>query len=243
MPNIIYDAFETYVENLKLVLLFSIPFIIAFTIPLLVPLPTYITMGSTFLRTASAFVNINMFGIAVIVVATFFSLLFLSFAFVAIAYIVKTKRTYGKVTRDMINSIEKHTGKVFIIFILYSAIVILVDIISYPTGYAGLITSIVGFVLFLFIFYAPSAIVIDNKRMIRAIKDSTKLLFREPQYFLIWLFLAIVVLSFFDELFILLFGTFYSRYAMLIFSSLFILPYFVIFQAEAYMKRFPILKH
>ena len=243
MPNIVYDAFETYVENLKLTLLFSIPFIIAFAIPLFAPLPTYITVGSIFLRVASLSFNINMFEIAIIVVATFFSLLFLSFAFVAIAYIVKAKRTYGKITRDMLNSIEKHTGKVFVIFIVYAAILILAYALSYPTGYSGLITSAVGFILFLFIFYAPSAIVIDNKRMARAIKDSTKLLFREPQYFIIWLFLAIFVLSLFDELFILLLGTFYSRYAMLIFSSLFALPYFVIFQAEAYMKRFPLLKH
>ncbi|MGC8776354.1 MAG: hypothetical protein ACP5P2_00155 [Candidatus Micrarchaeia archaeon] len=243
MPNIIYDSLETYIENIKLVLLFSIPFIIAFAIPLFVPMPTYITIGSIFLRTASIFINMNLFGMAIIVVATFFSLLFLSLAFVAISFIVKTKRTYGKVTKAMIESIEKYTGRVFIIFIAYTAILILVNIASYLTGYAGIITSIIGFILFLFIFYAPSAIVIDNKRIGRAIKDSTKLIFREPQYFLLWLFLAIIILTFFDFLFIALFGTFYSRYAMLIFSSLFILPYFVIFQAEAYMKRFPILKH
>ncbi len=243
MPSIIYDSLETYAENIKLVLLFSIPFVIAFAIPLLAPVPTYITMGSTFLRTASTFVNINMFNLAVIVVSVFFSLLFLSLAFVAISFIVKAKRTYGKITRAMIESIENYTGKVFLIFIIYSAILIIVNIVSYPTGYAGAITSIVGFVMFVFIFYAPSAIVIDNKKVFRAIKDSARLVFREPQYLIIWLLLGIVVLTVSDLFFIIVFGTVYSRYIMLIFSSLFLLPYFVIFQAEAYMKRFPILKH
>ena len=243
MANIIYDSLETYAENLKLVLLFSIPFLIAFAIPMLVPMPTYITMGAIFLRTASTFINMNMFDLAIIIVATFFSLLFLSFAFVAISLIVKTKRTYGKMTKRMLEGIEKYTGKVFLVFIFYAAIIIIIDVATYPTGYAGIITSLAGFIMFLFIFYAPSAIVIDNKRIVRAIKDSTKLLFREPQYFLIWLFLAVATLTFFDFIFIHLFGTLYSRYAMLIFNSLLIVPYFVIFPAEAYMKRFPILKH
>jgi hypothetical protein len=243
MPSIVYDSLETYAENIKLVLLFSIPFVIAFAIPLLAPVPTYITMGSTFLRTASTFVNINMFDLAVIVVSVFFSLLFLSLAFVAISFIVKAKRTYGKITRAMIESIEKYTGKVFLIFIIYSAILIIVNIASYPTGYAGAITSIVGFVMFVFIFYAPSAIVIDNKKVFRAIKDSARLVFREPQYLIIWLLLGLIVLTVSDLFFIIVFGTVYSRYIMLVFSSLFLLPYFVIFQAEAYMKRFPILKH
>jgi len=243
LANIVYNSFETYVENIKLVLLFSIPFIIAFAIPLFAPMPTYITAGSTFLRTASIFTNMNIASIAIVVVSSFFSLLFLSFAFVAISFIVKSKRTYAKTTKSVLEGIERYTGKVFIVFLVYAALLIIFNIIGYYIGYQGIVTSIFGFVAFLFIFYAPSAIVIDNKKIWRAIKDSTKLIFREPQYFIIWLALGILVLTLFDAFFIYTLGTFYSRYAMLLFSSLFILPYFVIFQAEAYMKRFPLLKH
>src|SRR5208283_1280520 len=96
MSNILKDSWETYSNNIRLVLLFSIPFIIAFLIPLLAPLPTYVSSGAIFLRSASIFQNINAIGVSIIILSLFLSLLFLSFAFVAISLIVKGARTYTR---------------------------------------------------------------------------------------------------------------------------------------------------
>ena len=123
MGNILADTYETFAENIRLVLIFSIPFIIAFIIPLLAPLPTYVSMGGIFLRSASIFTNLDFYSIAVILLAFFFSLLFISFAFVAISLIVKSRKTRLKIGQRALRSIEKYTGRVFILFIIYAIII------------------------------------------------------------------------------------------------------------------------
>lgn len=243
MPSVIEDTYETYSSNMKLVLLFSIPFIIAFVIPLFAPLPTYISIGGIFLRTASIFTNLNFLGLAVIIVAFFFSLLFISFAFVAISLIVKSRRTRMKIGQRAIKGIEKYIGRVFLVFIIYAIVLSIANIAGYFLGIESLLTGIVGFLGFIPFFYAPSAIVVDDQKVWRAMKNSVKLVAREPQYFILWFVLISIILSIVSVVFIALTGTLWSRYIILILSSLFILPYFVIFQAEAYMKRFPILRH
>jgi hypothetical protein len=243
MPNIIAESYETYSEHLKLALLFSVPFIIAFAIPLLAPLPTYISAGAIFLRTASIFINTNIFSLAIVTISLILSLLFISFAFVSIILIVKSTKTHLRIGRRVLNDIEKYIGKVFIVLLGYAVILVIVNIVSYYYGLQSILTPLVGFLLFAVIFYAPSAIVVDNKKISRAIADSLRLLLHSPQYFILWILLFTIVVSLLDVIFIAATGTVWSRYIMLVITSVLILPYFVIFQAEAYMRRFPLLSH
>ena len=100
------------------------------------------------------------------------------------------------------------------------------------------------FFLFAALFYAPTAIVVENKRIGPAIVQSARLVAKEPGYYIAWLVLVVLVLSVLDVVLMALpYGTFLSRYGLLVVNSVFILPYFVIYQAEAYMRRFPLLKH
>lgn len=243
MGNVAVDSFETYMANLKLILLFSIPFIISLLIPVFAAVPTYISAGGIFLRTASLFVSISPISIAVIIISLFISLLFVSFAFVAISIIVKSKRTYTKSPKYVIDAIEKYTGRVFLVLLIYTVAIMLANIIGYVLGIEAALTAFVAFVGFVVIFYAPTAIVIDDKRIIRAVKDSVKLMIESPGYFIIWLVLAIVIISVLDVITIGIAGTVVSRYLLLLINSLILLPYFVIFQTEAYMKKFPLLRH
>ena len=243
MAGIFSDTFETYRDNIRLVLLFSVPFIISFLIPFLAPLPAYVTAGAIFIRSSSIFMGIGPVSIALIFLAMFFSLLFLSFAFVAISLIVKAKRTQTKHARYVLEGIEKYTGRVFAVFLMYAVVLVAANVLGYYLQIDQALTAIVGFVLFMLIFYAPTAIVIDGKRIGIALRDSARLVLREPQYFIIWFLLITAVVTVLDFVFIHLFGTFVSMYLLLAVNSLFVLPYFVIYQAEAYMKRFAILKH
>ncbi len=242
MSSLLADSFETYTKNIKLVFLFSIPFIIAFLIPLLAPLPTYVSSGAIFLRTASIFLNISSLGLAVIVISSFLSLLFLSFAFVAISLIVKAERTYTKHMASVLREVEKYTGRVFVILLLYAAVLTIANIVGYFYNVQDILTPIVGFFLFMAIFYAPTAIVIDNKGIGGAISRSVSMVLREPQLFILWFLMIIIVVSLIDLVFIYTTGTIVSGYLLLVVNSLFVLPYFIIYQAEAYMKRFSILK-
>ncbi|MDE1873651.1 MAG: hypothetical protein KGI04_00840 [Candidatus Micrarchaeota archaeon] len=243
MASLIEDAWETYAKNIRLVLLFSIPFIIAFLIPALVPVPTYISSGAIFLRTASIFLNLNPAALAIIVISLFISLLFLSFAFVAISLIVKAERTFTKHPAAVLRGVEQYTGRVFIVLLVYALILLGVNVLGYFLNLQGLLTAIVGFFLFMAIFYAPTAIVIDNKRIGTALNQSLELVAKQPGYFIMWVVVLVFVVGVVDFAVIHATGTLLSSYIMLVLNSLLILPYFVIFQAEAYMKRFSILKH
>ncbi len=211
-------------------------------IPAFAAFPTYNDAGGIFLRTASIFSNMSLLSSAVIIVALFFSLLFLSFAIVAINVVVKHSRVQRKITREVIQGLEKYTSKVFIVLLLLSAVIVLADMLSFGTGYSGIITSLAILAITPFVFYAPASIVIDENRILRSLKASVSFFFRRFDYFLLWLFLAIVLITFFDFVFIAASGTVYSRYALLVFNSLFILPFLVVLQSEMYMKRFRLLK-
>lgn len=245
MSGVIQETWELYKEKISLALVFSIPFVIAFAIPLLAPLPTYISAGAIFLRSASIFVNgnISLLSLAVITVSTIFSLLFLSFAFVLISLLVKSKRTHSSTRIMDFRNMERYIGKVFTIFLIYTLILTVANIIGYSFGISSLLTAFVGFFLFAAIFYAPSAVVVEDKKVWRALKDSARLVAREPQYFILWLVLITVAISVLDIVCIALFGTLWSRYIALVLNSLFVVPFFVIFIAEAYMDRFKLLKH
>ena len=243
MVNVLSESWETYTENMKLVLLFSIPFIIAFAIPLLAPLPTYVAAGGTFLRSASVFISPNLLSFVVVIISMLFSLLFLSFAFVAISLIVKARKTHVNIGKRVLKEIEKYIGKVFAVLLVYSLILIAVNILGYMFNVSAAITAIVGFFGFAIIFYVPSAVVVDNKRVSRALNDSIRLMLHAPQYYLLWLVLLTIAISVVDEVFILIAGTAWAGYITLVVTSVFILPYFVILQAESYMKRFALLTH
>jgi hypothetical protein len=98
-----------------------------------------------------------------------------------------------------------------------------------------------------FFFYAPASIVIDDSKILRAMKKSAVFFIKRFDYFLLWLVIGIALLSLVDELFTLIggqgaLGVEFSGIALLVFNSLFIIPFLVVLQSEFYMKRFPLLK-
>ncbi len=242
MANIIVESWETFALNVKLVLLFSIPFVIAFLIPLLAPLPSFTSLGAIFLRSASIFTNLNFTTVAVIFAAMFFSLLFISLAFVLINLIVKAKKTRLSISKRVLLDIEKYIGRVFLVLVIYTIALLIANIAGYLIGAQALLTGLVGFFAFIPIFYAPNAIVIDGRGVLHAMSDSIRLVAKKPTYFVIWLLLATVAISVIDFIFVSILGV-YAGYAVLLVVSLLALPYFIIFIAEAYMRRFPILRH
>jgi hypothetical protein len=242
MTNVLEHSVEFYVKHIGLLLLFSIPFIIAFLIPVLAPFPTFNDAGAIFLRLASISTNLTTFSTAVIVFSILFSLLFLSFAIVAINVLVKHSRTSTKIGKEVIRGLETYTAKVFGVLLLYTIIIALVSIAAYFYNISAAIPAIIGILITPFFFYAPAAIVIDERSTYRAIQQSTVLFVKKLQYPVLWIVVAIVLISVFDLLFIAVGGTTVSRYLILVFNSLFIMPFLIVLQSQSYMKRFPLLK-
>ncbi len=242
MSNILLYSVGTYMKNIKLILLFSLAFVLAFLIPIFAAFPTYNDMGAILLRTSSVFLNMTVLSTAVIVVAVFFSLLFLSFAIVAINVMCKHSRTHTRIRREVMEGLETYTSKVFMLLMLETLILLLVSVLFYGTSYSASAAAVAGLALTPLFFYAPSSVVIDDSRVLHSLRSSFRFFMRRPDYFAIWAVVAVVLLSAFDFIFILVGGTLVSRYAMLIFSSLFILPFLVVLQGEFYINRFKMLK-
>ncbi|MGI0100533.1 MAG: hypothetical protein ACREBH_02335 [Candidatus Micrarchaeaceae archaeon] len=242
MLNVLNHTLKTYFANIYLILLSSISFIIAFLIPLFASFPTYNDLGAVMLRTASIYTNLNPFTTAIIVIAVIFSLLFLSFAMVAINIVVKHSRTQTRIKAEVIRGLERYTTNVFIILLLYTVVIALANILSFSTGYSGLITALVALAITPFVFYAPSSVVIDDNGVVRSIRASVKFFAKRFDYFLAWLVISILIITFFDFVFIVATGTVLSRYVMLVFSSVFILPFLVLLDGELYISRFKLLK-
>jgi hypothetical protein len=242
LTNVLKYAAETYTKHLRLILAFSLAFIIAFLIPVFASFPTYSDLGAIFLRTASIYLNLNLIDIAVVVISVLFSLIFLSFAIVAINVIVKHSRTRTRVLFDDTATTEIYTGRVFIVLLLFTFILMVVNAATYGSRYSGIITAIAGLLLTPLFFYAPASIVIDDRRIARALRASVAFFARRFDYFLLWLVIAIVLLSVVDLIFVAASGTLLSRYVVLIIDSLFVLPFLVVVQSEMYMKRFAMLK-
>lgn len=248
MTNVLQYAVEVYLSRISLILLFSISFVIAFLIPSLTPFPTFNDIGGIFIRTSSVFANLTPFNTAIIVVVLVFSLLFLSFAIVAINTIVKHSRTHTRIRSEVMRSLEMYTGRVFMLLLLCTAIIAFVSIATYGTGFAGIFTAIVSLLLTPLLLFGTASIVIDENKMLRAIKSSVRFCVKRIDYAVIAVLITVVLLTVFDFVFNVLGGTTpigvaVSGYAMLIFSSLFILPFVVVLSSEMYMKRFPLLKH
>ena len=243
MTNVLQYTADVYRKNLQVILIFSLIMVIAFLIPILASFPTYNDLGGIFLRTAIVAQNINIVSLAVIVVSTLLSLLFLSFAVVAINIIVKHGRTHTKITTEVMRGLETYTGRVFTILLLYTVVLLVVGTVVYTYHASSAITYVVALLLVPFFFYAPSSIVIDDKRLLRAIQSSMGFMKKRFDYFVVWLVTAIVLLTIFDLISIAIGGSGYAGLLMLVFNSIFILPFLIILQSESYMKRFALMKN
>lgn len=242
MVNVFTRTWNSYRSNLGLVLISAVALIIAFLVPAFASLPTYNDLGGVFLRTSSIYQNLNIFNSAIIIISFLFALIFISFAMVMINVVVKHSRTRTKVKNAVLTSLERYTGIVFVVLLIYSVIVFGVNVATYSTGYSAVITALAALALTPLVFYAPASIVIDEKGLFRSMKASVAFFFKRFDYFLLWLVFAIVLFTVLDFGFIHALGTFASRYVMLVVSSVFVLPLLMLMQGEMYLNRFGLLK-
>jgi len=248
------DAFK---KNFRIVLFFSIPFLLAFAIPLLSPMPTYVSIGATFLRTGSMFVDLTYFDIALIFLSSLASLFLISFATVAINLVIKSQRTLTNIRTEVIEGIEKYTITIFLLYTLFLIFSLIVLLISYEYGVEGLATPLFSFFLSLMLFYVPAGIVIDELKPTEAIRMSLFMIKNKFALFLLWLVIGFLLLTAVDIVFIVLSGAIsglisdpgeryivlaVGRYVVLVINSLLIMPFLIILQTQMYLTKYTILK-
>jgi len=243
MVDVLQYTANAYIDNVKLVSFFSLPFLLAFLIPLLAPTPTYVTLGGTFLRTGSMYVDLSGVDIAIIVASFLISLFLVSFAIVAINLLIKSQRTFTNIRTEVIEGIEKYTITVFWMYLTAWIIMLIANLVSYEFSMNEWVTPIAGLLISLPLFYAPTAIVIDEQRPIVAMRTSLSVIKSRIGMFLLWVVIGIAALSIIDLAFIYLHNIVpFARYFVLILNSLFILPFLIMMQVQVYLTKYTILK-
>jgi len=84
-------------------------------------------------------------------------------------------------------------------------------------------------------------VVMDEKGITRSMRSSLSLFFKKFDYFVIWMFIAVVLLSVLDFVFVHITGPVVSQYIILIISSVFILPFLMLLQGQFYISKYKLL--
>lgn len=251
----IQHSIEAFGKNAKLVLFFSVPFLLAFAIPLLSPMPTYVSLGATFLRTGSMFIDLTYFDVGLIFISSLASLFLISFAIVSINIIIKSQRTMTNVRTEVIEGIEKYTMTIFLLYTITLVLSLAVLLLFHEYQLDDLATPLFSFVVSLPLFYAPAAVVIDELRPLEAMKMSLYMIRKKFLLFVLWLIVGFLLLSVIDEFFIVIMPLVdellplstpylwtWGAYVALVLNSMLVMPFLVILQTQSYLTKYTILK-
>ncbi len=253
--EVIQHSIEAFGKNAKLVLFFSVPFLLAFAIPLLSPMPTYVSLGATFLRTGSMFIDLTYFDVGLIFISSLASLFLISFAIVSINIIIKSQRTMTNVRTEVIEGIEKYTMTIFLLYTITLVLSLAVLLLFHEYQLDDLATPLFSFVVSLPLFYAPAAVVIDELRPLEAMKMSLYMIRKKFLLFVLWLIVGFLLLSVIDEFFIVIMPLVdellplstpylwtWGAYVALVLNSMLVMPFLVILQTQSYLTKYTILK-
>jgi len=249
MADVLKLTYNAFLRNWKMVSFFSLPFFLAFLIPLLAPTPTYLAAGASFLRTGSMYIDLTPIETAEIVASFVVSLFLVSFAVVSLNLVIKSERTFTNIRKEVMEGIGKYVITVFWLYLTAWVLMLIVHLATYESEFAGILSPIAGFIISLPLFYAPTAMVIDEMRPAQALRASVGTLGRQPVLFLLWLVIGIAAITAVDVLAIALAKTvnvppaFSLVFPIIVLAAnaLVVLPFLIMMQAETYLAKYTII--
>ncbi len=241
--NILQHTWAAYTRNLKLISFFSIPFLLALLIPLLSPMPTFLSAGGSFLRFGSIPTeDLTQGNIAIIVVFSLASLFLVSFALVAINIVIKSQRTLTQIRTEVLQGIEKYTLSVFWLLLTFELLYLVIDMFLFEFGLHRVVGSLITFLLSLPIFFAPAAIVIDELSPSNAVRMSLNVMKMRFMHFLLWMVVGAAALVVLDGALLALLPHTLAEYAVLVINSVALLPFLVVMQTQIYLSKYTIIR-
>ncbi len=232
---------EFYLERLHLIMLFSIPFIFAFLIPVFVAAPTYLALGGVFLRTGSI-PDLSILDLLVAIAGYAISMFLIVDTIININIIIRSKRTMTEIKNEIVTSIAKHATKVFVIYTAIVVVLFILQVVLYESPLQSIIYPLCVLGLSFFTFFAAPAVVIDNYDSITAIRRSVDMAFKKPMMIFAWTIICLFVLTVLVVFFDFLLPYPYAGFMVLIFNSLFLLPFLVVLQTQMYMEKYPLAR-
>jgi hypothetical protein len=242
MLGLLNNTNKVYTKQLGMLVFFSIPFLFSLLVPLFSPAPTYAALGGSFLRSGSL-PEMKPMDWAVVAVAVIVSLFLLSLALVAINLVVKAARTSTKVGTEALRNLGKYTFVVFCLFLAIKVVEMVVLYAALQFGANEFVVFLFGFVASLGLFYAAPAVVLEEKKPVPAFVASYAHIVRKPLHFIGWLVLAFIVLAIITEATYAVIDTAMTRQIVVaLISSLIVLPYLLILQAQTYLMKYTIIQ-
>lgn len=234
-------AVDFYLKRQKLIILFSIPFILATIIVTLVSAPTYMSLGGVFLRTGSI-PELSIIDIAITALGYALAVFIISDSIVNINIIIRSKRTVTQVTSDIVEAMGTHATRLFYIYTLMMLIMFIIQLVMYDNPFETWIYPIFLLVMSFALFFVAPAVVIDNSDTPTAIRRSISVAMRKPLMVIVWALLAFLSLSITTLISGLIFSSPFSSYFTLLVNSLFILPFLIVLQTQMYMEKYPLAR-
>jgi len=234
-------ATDFYLKRLGLIVIFSVPFILAFLIPVLVPAPTYLALGGVFLRTGSI-PELSLTDIVITVVAYAIAMFVIADTIVNINIVVRSKRTLTAITNEVFGAMGTYALRIFLIYTCILLALFATQILTYDHPLQSWIYPIVAFAISFLMFFVPPAVVIDNSGVASAMKISFEMALKNPHFVLIWAFGALLVLSFVKVFGDVVFSNPFSAYFVLLVNCLLVLPFLTVLQTQMYMEKYPLAR-
>ena len=235
------NAWSFYCNRLNLILVFSIPFIIAYLLLLLVAAPTFVTLGATMLRTVSI-PDLSYFDIGIAVLAYLFSFYIIAASIVNVNLVVRSKRTLTQIKDEVITAMGSYAVTIFYVYTIMLILTYIINLLTYESGLRTLLYPLATFLLSFLLFFVPPAVVIDHEDSVGAIKKSVRMALRRPHFVILWSVLGLIVLMILKVLADLLLPGSFAGSAVLLLNSLFVLPFLIIFQTQLYMEKYPLAR-
>jgi len=238
--GILQLSFKAYRENIRLISFFSIPSLIAFLIPAMVNTPVFSALGGSFLRTGSI-PDMTGADLGVVIFGVLVSLYLVSFAIVNINLVIKSQRTGTNIKKEVLRGITGYTLNVFSLFLLGTIALLIIQLVTFEMGAQKWLAPLLSLLVWLPLFYAPAALVIDDMRPYRAAQKSVSMILSKLPYFLLWLVIAFALLALFDAAALALLPHKMGSLAVLLLNSLLLMPFLIVLQTQIYMSKYTIL--
>lgn len=238
--NMLSYSLKAYFKNIKLISFFAIPALIGLLIPLLINTPVFSALGGTFLRTGSI-PDTTAADFGVIIVAVLASLYLISFAIVDINIVIKSQRSATSIKEQVMKGITGYTLNVFLFFLLGTIALLIMQLLTFELGAQTWLAPLLSLLVWMPLFYAPAALVIDELRPFRAAQKSLGMCFSKFPQFLLWLFIAFILLSAFDLAFLALLPHKLGSLVALVVNSLILMPFLIVLQTQIYLSKYAIL--
>lgn len=232
-------SWSFYKDRLGLTILFSIPVLAAFLIPIFVPVKSYLTLGGVFIRTGSI-PDISFFDLLVTVISYLLSILIFADSIVNINLIIKSRRTKTPISLDLVSGFFNYATKILYLFIILILLVFAFQIGTFELPFHDIIFSLVLLMLSLITFFVAPAIVIDNMDTLTAVWSSYRLITKKGLFVIYWTLLGLIILSAVSVILSAILPSSVSPYLVLLINSLFIFPFLTILQTQLYMEKYPL---